>query len=224
MFDKEPEDIFSGTEPAKPEPLRPGGAMSPTVPGRPGAPAQVGAMAENLGEAPASRKKMFLVIMVLMLVVILGAGGYLAWQQFMVPKSGQQVTPETSGENINLPANVPAEVLPVNNTPVTLCGNGICETGEDATNCLDDCPAPPPPVIGLDTDGDGLTDAEEATLGTDPVKTDTDGDGLTDREEIQVYKSDPLKTDTDGDGYTDGDEVKNGYNPIGPGKLPELPQ
>jgi|WetSurMetagenome_2_1015567.scaffolds.fasta_scaffold09173_5 hypothetical protein len=71
----------------------------------------------------------------------------------------------------------------------------------------------------VDTDGDGLTDKQEAALGTDPLKIDTDGDGLTDYEEINVYNTDPLKTDTDGDGYADGAEVRNGYNPNGPGKL-----
>ncbi len=216
MFDKEPEDIFSGTEPAKIEPLRPGGAMSPTVPGRPGAPAQVGAMAEDLGESPAPRKKMFLVIMVAVLAVILGVGGYLAWQQFF-PKNTLQTNVPESPAVVN--TNLPVETPPVNNTPSSLCGNGVCETGEDATNCLDDCPAPPPPVVGLDTDGDGLTDAEEAALGTDSAKTDTDADGLTDREEAQTYQTNPLNSDTDGDTYTDGDEVKAGYDPKGPGKL-----
>ena len=32
----------------------------------------------------------------------------------------------------------------------------------------------------VDTDGDGLTDAEEADLGTDPFDPDTDGDGIVD--------------------------------------------
>ena len=35
-----------------------------------------------------------------------------------------------------------------------------------------------------DTDGDGLTDAEEAIAGTDPTKPDTDGDGVSDGDEI----------------------------------------
>lgn len=74
----------------------------------------------------------------------------------------------------------------------------------------------------LDSDQDGLTDAEEATLGTNPNNPDTDGDGLTDREEVKVYLTDPLKADTDGDGFKDGDEVKNGYNPKGPGKLLDI--
>lgn len=59
-----------------------------------------------------------------------------------------------------------------------------------------------------DSDGDGLTDEEEAKLGTDPFKADTDGDGLTDYEEVKVYKTDPLNPDTDFDGLSDGDEVK----------------
>ncbi|MDP2709309.1 MAG: hypothetical protein Q8O93_04710 [bacterium] len=80
-------------------------------------------------------------------------------------------------------------------------------------------PAPAPP---LDSDFDGLTDEEEAALGTNPNNPDSDGDGLTDREEVKVYGTDQLNADTDGDGYMDGDEVKNGYNPKGEGKLLEI--
>lgn len=82
----------------------------------------------------------------------------------------------------------------------------------------------PPPVITepLDSDRDGLTDEEEARLGTDSNNTDTDQDGLTDREEVRVYTTDPLITDTDGDGFKDGDEVNDGYNPKGPGKLLQI--
>ncbi|MCX7007999.1 MAG: OmpA family protein [Kiritimatiellaeota bacterium] len=60
----------------------------------------------------------------------------------------------------------------------------------------------------LDSDGDGLTDREEAALGTDPFNPDTDGDGLTDGEEVKIYHTDPLNPDTDGDGLSDGAEVK----------------
>ncbi|RIV38137.1 DUF11 domain-containing protein, partial [Flagellimonas lutimaris] len=38
----------------------------------------------------------------------------------------------------------------------------------------------------VDSDGDGLSDGEEATLGTNPDNPDTDGDGLTDGEEVLV--------------------------------------
>lgn len=79
-------------------------------------------------------------------------------------------------------------------------------------------PLPPPP----DNDADGLPDAEETALGTDPTKADTDGDGLTDREEVVFYRTDPLKADTDGDGFTDGDEVYSGFDPLAKtGNLPD---
>lgn len=58
-----------------------------------------------------------------------------------------------------------------------------------------------------DTDGDGLPDAEELRLKTDPRNPDTDGDGLLDGEEVYKYKTDPLNPDSDYDGLTDGQEV-----------------
>ena len=59
-----------------------------------------------------------------------------------------------------------------------------------------------------DDDNDGLTNAQERRLGTDPNNPDTDGDGLKDGEEVRRYRTNPLKADTDGDGLSDGDEVK----------------
>ena len=44
-------------------------------------------------------------------------------------------------------------------------------------------PAAPPPE-DADSDGDGLSDAQEATLGTDPANPDTDEDGLLDGDEV----------------------------------------
>ncbi len=58
-----------------------------------------------------------------------------------------------------------------------------------------------------DSDLDGLTDAEEVTLGTDPNNPDTDGDGLKDGAEINKYNTNPKNPDTDGDGLKDGEEV-----------------
>jgi len=48
-----------------------------------------------------------------------------------------------------------------------------------------------------DSDGDGLSDEDEAKLGTDPNNPDTEGDGLFDGEEVKEYKTDPLDKDTD---------------------------
>lgn len=50
---------------------------------------------------------------------------------------------------------------------------------------------------------------------------DTDGDSLSDLEEL-LYGTDPNLADTDGDGFDDFTEIRNGYNPLGEGKL-DLP-
>ena len=92
-------------------------------------------------------------------------------------------------------------------------------------------------IVSEDTDGDGLSDAEEKELGTDPNKADTDGDGINDGDEVDGSKNpfdkdgnkvadgengaptDPTKADTDGDGTNDGDEVtgdKNNGEPTDP--------
>lgn len=83
-----------------------------------------------------------------------------------------------------------------------------------------------------DTDGDGLTDAEERGNGFDPRTNDTDGDlipdfaefnewysdatsqdsdgdGITDYLEIALFKTSPILADTDGDQWTDSDELFN---------------
>lgn len=66
-----------------------------------------------------------------------------------------------------------------------------------------------------DTDGDGLSDVEEANIGSDPLNRDYDGDGLLDGEEAYTYGTDPLNNDSDGDGLLDGEEVSQYFaNPL----------
>ena len=64
-----------------------------------------------------------------------------------------------------------------------------------------------------DSDGDGLDDAEEVDLGTDPTEEDSDADGLEDGDEVDAG-TDPMVADTDTDGISDGDEVTNGSDPL----------
>lgn len=64
-----------------------------------------------------------------------------------------------------------------------------------------------------DSDGDGLTDAEEADLGTDPQAADSDGDGIDDADEIDMGL-DPLDEDSDGDGLSDAEEDEYGLDPL----------
>ena len=66
-----------------------------------------------------------------------------------------------------------------------------------------------------DTDGDGIPDVEEESLGLDPNSADSDGDGLNDADEIAAG-SDPLLVDTDMDRLNDGDEIANNADPTNP--------
>lgn len=88
---------------------------------------------------------------------------------------------------------------------------------------LNAVPGPTGPVA--DTDGDGLTDANEAEHGTDPGNPDTDGDGITDFVEVLIEFS-PLVPDQpvacegilagidrDRDWLTDCDEALLGTDP-----------
>jgi hypothetical protein len=81
---------------------------------------------------------------------------------------------------------------------------------------LDD-PPDPPGGEATDTDGDGLTDAAEADLGSDPLDADTDDDGLSDGTEaaLAVGTGCPnlLVADSDGDSLLDGAEVAIGTSP-----------
>ncbi|MEE2771723.1 MAG: gliding motility-associated C-terminal domain-containing protein [Bacteroidota bacterium] len=74
-----------------------------------------------------------------------------------------------------------------------------------------------------DADSDGLTDFEEAILGTDPENPDTDYDGINDGEEFHK-NTDPLNAcdpdadnahcDQDGDGLTNSEEISAGTDPL----------
>jgi len=65
-----------------------------------------------------------------------------------------------------------------------------------------------PTDASSDRDLDGLTAAEEFERGTDPNRADTDGDGLTDAQETGL--SDALDPDSDDDGLLDGEEILAG--------------
>ena len=92
-------------------------------------------------------------------------------------------------------------------------------------------------IVCLDIDGDGLTNAEEDTAGTDPTNPDSDGDGLNDGEEVTGVDdpttplvasttSDPLDAcdpfvtapscDQDNDGLTNAEEDTAGTDPTNP--------
>ena len=78
---------------------------------------------------------------------------------------------------------------------------GLDTDGDGLINALD-----------LDSDNDGIDDAEERTLGvdgyvTDAYDEDSDDDGLRDNFEISISCTDPNVEELDGDGIDAGDEV-----------------
>jgi hypothetical protein len=78
-----------------------------------------------------------------------------------------------------------------------------CLFGTDPTSAA----SFPPRVPSGDADRDGLPDALEGTLGTNPLAHDTDGDTVTDGVEVRGFNSDPLASDTDSDGCEDRREI-----------------
>jgi hypothetical protein len=70
-----------------------------------------------------------------------------------------------------------------------------------------------------DTDGDSLTNDEEAEIGSDANNPDTDGDGLIDGEEV-FLGTDPTNPDTDADGFSDLVEEQAGTSPLDPNDSP----
>lgn len=71
----------------------------------------------------------------------------------------------------------------------------------------------------IDTDGDGVTDEEEAVLGTDPTDPDSDDDGVQDGGEVNAG-TDPLNPDTDGDGFLENEELDRQTDPLDPNSFP----
>lgn len=88
---------------------------------------------------------------------------------------------------------------------------------EDGLTNAEEAEAGTDPVIA-DTDEDGLLDGLEVkTLPTDPLDADSDDDGLLDGAEVNTHNTDPLKADTDGDNWGDALEIAKEYDPLDPG-------
>ena len=120
-------------------------------------------------------------------------------------------TPCTALEGSPPGAEVPGAELvgPTTSPPPSTIDNVVTPTTSATTTTFS--PA--------DTDGDGLTNDEEAEIGSDPNDPDTDDDGLIDGEEV-FLGTDPTNPDTDDDGATDLEEEQAGTSPLDPDDHP----
>lgn len=251
---KEPEDIFSETSPstgaAKPAATGapPGNlpaasaptsaAVKPATPEKATTPLPVGESGVIVEKSALGKK--FVIIGIIGAVILIAAGWFFLFRNkgASIEVVGlDEITAPAEETDLSSPPPPGGEPTSPGDTPTAPAGT---DTGTDTDPETSSPPppgdeepsepadsSPPPPggsVAVVDTDGDGLSDQEEAQLGTDPNKVDSDDDGLSDREEVRTYDTDPNNPDTDGDSFEDGSEVENGYDPNGPGRLLVIPQ
>jgi hypothetical protein len=160
-----------------------------------------------------------LVILLGGFLILLAGAGFFYWYYFIkapvanvnptpAPISAEQPTPTepkpTEENNTNLVAtsSAPVATSSVENLIASSSVAEIASSTNSQPGTVEFSPivaattTKPAAILAADTDGDGLTDPEEAVFGTDPAKRDSDGDG-----------------------FEDLAEIKNGYNPAGQGKI-----
>lgn len=231
----EPVDMFAGVEsgngqmpPFEPAPAMPDALKSGMLKKREElivqAPPDLNAVIPQDEDYKISAPVLGKVLGFLIVVVLIAGAGFGGWLIYNYVVNGNRQSalapvPESSGSNLpaqpanvtpeastsQIPSSTVSETVPATETPVQ-AGNGQISASSS-----------------IDSDHDGLTDAQEKIYGTDPNNPDTDGDGLSDGDEVLIWHTNPLNPDSDGDGYSDGTEVRSGYNPLGPGKLFNIP-
>ncbi|HBA36572.1 TPA: hypothetical protein DCZ15_01705 [Candidatus Falkowbacteria bacterium] len=235
------DDIFAETDKTAENNIA---AVSPSPTAAPAAGAEIETqkIGLNAGEESAEESaetaganKWFKIVLILIVTAIVVLGGYLVYSKFFV---AAEVVPEVKAPVV---ATTPSTVVvEESGSFVTPTGEGSALDTEDSlladseeevipeipgvndSETADEVPEETVPVVLVDSDSDGLNDAEEKIAGTNINVIDTDNDGLSDYEEVKIYLTNPLNSDSDGDGYTDGEEVKAGYNPKGDGKLADI--
>jgi hypothetical protein len=99
-------------------------------------------------------------------------------------------------------------------------GGGFCTQVDTCDDDLDGLSNSEEAMIGTDpadadSDDDDLDDGDEILVhGTDALDPDSDDDGLGDGIELSIHGTDPRSADTDADGLDDGDEVGWGTDPL----------
>lgn len=142
------------------------------------------------------KRRNIIIVSVIIILAGLGAAAYILFMPAPVLPPPVNTNQPAVNTNINVPPPPPAPV----------CGNDVLENGEQCdagvkngavdSTCNASCQIvdpkpPPPPNTGVDSDSDGLTDAEEMT----------------------IYGTDAYNLDSDYDTFNDGNEVSHLYDP-----------
>jgi Bacterial TSP3 repeat len=152
---------------------------------------------------PENHHKIGILIIIVGLILV-GALFYFGYSYFIKPmlsKPGPVISPITNAEVSTTTTTPKTETI----VPIEVIATSTPEISTSTTD-LDSSSEPtfaeetpiilaPITVSTVDSDADGLTDAEEKIIGTDPNKADTDGDG-----------------------YLDLAELKSDYDPLVPGQ------
>ncbi|MEK7655770.1 MAG: thrombospondin type 3 repeat-containing protein [Patescibacteria group bacterium] len=131
------------------------------------------------------RSPIKIIILLVLILAVVGLIGGAIWYFFVrsssvatektvAPSSAQAVVPAESEPIVEVPPALP-EPQPEIPPPVSITTPAPNESSEVAVV----------PPNGVDSDGDGLTDAEETIFGTDKSVTDSDGDGFADGSEAK---------------------------------------
>ncbi|KKW34322.1 MAG: Fibronectin type III domain protein [Parcubacteria group bacterium GW2011_GWA2_53_21] len=233
----EPVDMFAGVEesaevapPKMPDALSSGllKRKSAEIP-KPAAVAPLPSVGEEATAVPATSfsataqpilGKILLVILILAALGGIGWGGWWLYANYIAKKA--PIVPaitETPAPIVRPPP--PAAATPAAPAPAAPPASDQPLVSETPTSTIMTKIKNDAILFGepVDSDKDGLDDVREKEIGADQNNPDTDGDGLNDGDEVLAWKTNPLNSDTDGDSYLDGAEVKNGYNPLGRGRL-----
>ena len=88
------------------------------------------------------------------------------------------------------------------------CEPCVESDGDEVCDSLDNCPGVPN-ADQADANSNGVGDVCDTVF-------DTDGDGLSDADEVNLHGTDPANPDSDGDWVGDGVEINNNTNPNNP--------
>jgi len=122
--------------------------------------------------------------------------------------------PVASIDVFNLPAS-----------PAAAAGSTLLDSDTDGIPDADETAVYGTDPRSADSDLDGVADGAELAAGTNPLvadggaAVDSDGDGLLDADET-AFGTDAGIADSDGDGWLDGDEVSVGTNPLDAANFP----